>query len=81
VKVQLHAVFDLSTRWKLVVSFMPHPLYNQGESPLYLLGRRPGGHQSQSGSSVETLRISKNMVMKVLIILILKQSNKTWIEF
>jgi len=27
VEVELNAFFDLGTRWKLVVGFMPRPLY------------------------------------------------------
>jgi hypothetical protein len=30
VEVQLHEFFDLGTRWKWIVSFMPRPLYAQG---------------------------------------------------
>jgi hypothetical protein len=33
-------VLDLSTRWRSVVSFTPRPLYPQGKSPWYTLGRR-----------------------------------------
>jgi hypothetical protein len=32
-----------------VVSFTPRPLYPQGKSPWYPLGRRLGGPQSRSG--------------------------------
>jgi hypothetical protein len=32
-EVQLHAFFDLGTRWRLEVSFTPRPLYSQGKSP------------------------------------------------
>jgi hypothetical protein len=31
---------DLGTRWRLVVSFTPQPLYLQGKSAFYLLDRR-----------------------------------------
>jgi hypothetical protein len=41
-------VLDLSTRWKWMVNFTPRPLYPQGKSPWYPLGRRLGGLQSQS---------------------------------
>jgi hypothetical protein len=40
---------DLGISWRWVVSFMPGPLYSQGESPQYPLDRRLGGPQSQSG--------------------------------
>jgi len=41
-------ILNLSSRsW--VVSFLPWPLYLQGKSPWYLLDRRLGEHQSQSG--------------------------------
>jgi hypothetical protein len=33
-------ILDLSTRWRLVVSFMPQLLYPQGKSPWYPLDRR-----------------------------------------
>jgi hypothetical protein len=39
VEVQLHTFFDLGTRWRCVVSFMPRPLYPQGKSPRYQLDR------------------------------------------
>jgi hypothetical protein len=32
-EVQLHAFFDLGTRWRWVVSFTPRPLYSQGKRP------------------------------------------------
>jgi hypothetical protein len=44
---------DLSTTWRLVVSFMPLLLYPQGKSPWYPLDRRLGGPQSQSGCGSE----------------------------
>jgi hypothetical protein len=44
---------DLGTRWRWVVSFMPQPLYFQGKSPWYPLGRRLGGPQSRSGRGGE----------------------------
>jgi hypothetical protein len=51
--VKLHAFFDLGTRWKWVVSFMPWLLYPQRQSPWYPLDRRLGGPQSWSGYGVE----------------------------
>jgi hypothetical protein len=42
-------ILDLDTRWRLVVSFTPHPLYPHGNSLLYPLDRRLGGLQSRSG--------------------------------
>jgi hypothetical protein len=39
---------DLDTSWRLVASFMPLPLYPQGNSPGYTLDRRLGGTQSWS---------------------------------
>jgi hypothetical protein len=36
---KLHSFFDLGTRWRWVVSFMPRPLYPQGKSPCYPLDR------------------------------------------
>jgi len=39
-------VFDLGTRLRSVVSFMPWPLYPQEKSPWYPLDRRLGGPQS-----------------------------------
>jgi hypothetical protein len=35
VEVQLHAFFDLSTRWRRVVSFTSRPLYPQGKNNWY----------------------------------------------
>jgi hypothetical protein len=40
---------DLRTRWRLVISFTPLPLYPQGKSLRYPLYRKLGGPQSQSG--------------------------------
>jgi hypothetical protein len=34
---QLHAFFDLGTRWRWVVSFTPQPLYLQGKRTYYPL--------------------------------------------
>jgi hypothetical protein len=45
--------FDLGTRWRGVVSFMPQPLYPQGNSPWYPLDRRLGRPQSPSGHDDE----------------------------
>jgi hypothetical protein len=42
-----------STRWRWVVSFMPQPLYPEGNSPWYPLDRRLDGTQSLSGRSGE----------------------------
>jgi hypothetical protein len=39
VDVQLHAFFDLGTRWMCVVSFAPRPLYPPRENPWYLLAK------------------------------------------
>jgi hypothetical protein len=41
-------ILALGTRWKLVVSFTPRPLYPQGKSPWYPLDRRLGGPQNWS---------------------------------
>jgi hypothetical protein len=41
-------ILNLSTRWKLVVKFMPWPLYLQAKNPKYSLNGRLGGPQSQS---------------------------------
>jgi hypothetical protein len=48
-ELQLHAFFDLGTRWRWVVSFTPRPLYPRGKRPWYPLSRRLGGPQSRSG--------------------------------
>jgi hypothetical protein len=40
---------DLGISWRWVVSFTPWPLYPQGKSPSYLLGRKLGGPQNWSG--------------------------------
>jgi hypothetical protein len=53
VEVQLHAFFNLGSRWMWLVSFTPRPLYPQGKSPWYPLDRRPGGPQSRSGRGGE----------------------------
>jgi hypothetical protein len=42
-------ILDLGIRWRWVVSFTPRPLYPQGKSPQYPLGRTLGGPQSRSG--------------------------------
>jgi hypothetical protein len=46
-------ILDLGTRWRWVVSFAPRPLYPQGMSPWYPLGKRLGGPQSCSGRGGE----------------------------
>jgi hypothetical protein len=46
-------IFDLGTRCRWVVSFMPQLLYPQGKSPWYPLDRKLGEPQSQSGRSGE----------------------------
>jgi hypothetical protein len=43
----------LGTRWMRVFSFTLRPLYPQGESPYYPLGRRLGGPQSRFGHGGE----------------------------
>jgi hypothetical protein len=40
---------DLGTSWRWVVSFTPLPLYSYGKSPRYLLVRKLGRSQGQSG--------------------------------
>jgi hypothetical protein len=40
---------DISTNWKLVVSFSPLLLYPWGKNPCYPLDRRQGGPQIRSG--------------------------------
>jgi hypothetical protein len=52
-EVQLHAFFDLGTRWRWVVSFTPQPLYPQWKRNWYHLDRRLGGLQSRSGRGSE----------------------------
>jgi hypothetical protein len=46
-------ILDLGTRWRLVVTFTPRPLYLQGKSPWYSLDRRLGEPQSRSGRDGE----------------------------
>jgi hypothetical protein len=46
-------ILDLSTRWRLEVSFTPLPFYPQGESPWYPLDSRLGGPQSRYGRGGE----------------------------
>jgi hypothetical protein len=53
VNVQLHAFFNLGTRWRWVVSFTPRLLYPQRKSPLYPLDRRLGGPQNRYGRGGE----------------------------
>jgi hypothetical protein len=40
---------DLSSSWRLAISFTPRPLYPQGKELRYPLDRRVGMHQSWSG--------------------------------
>jgi hypothetical protein len=51
-------ILDLSTRWKFVVSFLPLPLYSQGNSHQYPLYRRLGGPHNQSGHYEEEKNLS-----------------------
>jgi hypothetical protein len=46
-------ILDLCTRWRIVVSFTPRPLYLKGESPRYPLGRRLGVPHSRYGRCEE----------------------------
>jgi len=46
-------IFGLGTRWRWVVSLANRPLYPHGKNPPYVLDRRLGGLQSQSGRSSE----------------------------
>jgi hypothetical protein len=46
-------ILDLDTRWRLVVSFTPLPLYSEGKSHLYPVDRGLGGPQSRSGRGGE----------------------------
>jgi hypothetical protein len=46
-------ILDIGSRWRLVVSFTPRPLYRQGKSPWYPLHRRLGGPQNRSGCGCE----------------------------
>jgi hypothetical protein len=46
-------IFDLGTRWRWVFRFTLRPLYSQGKSYWYPLGRRLGGPQSRSGHGGE----------------------------
>jgi hypothetical protein len=59
VELQLHAFFDLGTRWKWVVGYTPRPLYPQGKSPWYPLDRKLGEPQSRSGRGGEEKIILK----------------------
>jgi len=43
VEIYLPSFFDLGTRWRWVVIFMPGPLYPQGKNPWYSLNRRLDG--------------------------------------
>jgi hypothetical protein len=38
----------LGTRWRIVVSFTPRPLYIRGKNPRYPLEKKQGGFQSRS---------------------------------
>jgi hypothetical protein len=74
-------ILDLSTRRMSVVSFTPRPLYRQGKSPWYPLGRKLGEPQSRSGHvakskipspchksnprEMEQMKLSKDMIMGV----------------
>jgi hypothetical protein len=51
---------DLGTSWRWVVNFTPRPLYPRGRSPRYLLDRRLGGPQSQSGRFGEEKTLDAN---------------------
>jgi hypothetical protein len=42
-------ILDLGTKWGYVVSFSPRPLYRGGKALWYVLSRRLGEPQSQSG--------------------------------
>jgi hypothetical protein len=53
VEVQFHTFFDLGTRWRGVVSFIPQTLYPPGKSPWYPWDRRLGGLQSSSECGAE----------------------------
>jgi len=46
-------ILNLGTRWRIVVSFTPRPLYSRGEIPRYPLDRRLDGPQSRSGRGGE----------------------------
>jgi hypothetical protein len=46
-------ILDVGTRWRLLNSFTPRPLYFQGKTPRYPLDRRLGGSQSRSGRGGE----------------------------
>jgi hypothetical protein len=51
-------IFDVSTRWRWVVSFVPLLLHLRGNSPRYPLDRRLVGPQNRSGLCEE----EKNLV-------------------
>jgi hypothetical protein len=42
-------ILDISTSWRLVVSFKPLPFYHLRKEPPYPLHRRLDGYQSRSG--------------------------------
>jgi hypothetical protein len=46
-------ILDFGIMWRWVISFTSRPLYPQGRSPSYPLGRRVGGPQSWSGRGGE----------------------------
>jgi hypothetical protein len=52
-----YPILNLSTRWRLVVSFMPLLLYLRGNSPQYPLYGMLGGPQSHL-DIMETRKIS-----------------------
>jgi hypothetical protein len=39
-------MLHLGTRWRLVASFTPMPLYPQGKNPQYIVNIKLGGSQS-----------------------------------
>jgi hypothetical protein len=50
--------FDLSNRWRRVVSFTPQPIYPHGRGPRYPFDRRLGGPQNRSGRGAMVLNDS-----------------------
>jgi hypothetical protein len=52
-EVQLHAFFDLGSRWRWVVSFTPRPLCPQEKNLRYPSERSLDGPQSRSGDGGE----------------------------
>jgi hypothetical protein len=55
-------ILNIGTRWRRVVSFMPHQLYLGGKSPHYPLDRKVGGPQSRSGRGGEEKTISHLLI-------------------